>query len=67
MGGSGWGTLVHPWLICVNVWQKRPQYCKVISLQIKFKKNLKKRKVKEMVHSVKYKLFPQISMYPITK
>ena len=34
-GGSGWGTHVHPWLIHVNVWQKPPQYCKVISLQFK--------------------------------
>ena len=34
-GGSGWGTRVHPWLIHVNVWQKPPQYCKVISLQLK--------------------------------
>ena len=33
--GSGWGTHVHPWLIHVNVWQKPPQYCKVISLQLK--------------------------------
>ena len=32
-----WGTHVHPWLIHVNVWQK-PQYCKVISLQLKLKK-----------------------------
>ena len=31
-GGSGWGTHVHPWRIHVNVWQKPPQYCKVISL-----------------------------------
>ena len=37
-GGSGWGTHVHPWLIHVNVWQKPPQYCKVISLQLKKKK-----------------------------
>ena len=29
-GGSGWGTHVHPCLIHVNVWQKPPQYCKVI-------------------------------------
>ena len=34
-GGSGWGTHVHPWLIHVHVWQKPPQYCKVISLQLK--------------------------------
>ena len=33
-GGSGWGTLVNPWLIHVNVWQKTLQYCKVISLQL---------------------------------
>ena len=26
---------VHPWLIHVNIWQKPPQYCKVISLQLK--------------------------------
>ena len=36
--GSGWGTHVHPWLIHVNVWQKPPQYCKVISLQLKKKR-----------------------------
>ena len=43
--GSGWGTHVHPWLIHVNVWQKPPQYCKVISLQLKSinLKNLKKK------------------------
>ena len=29
------GTHVHPWLIHINVWQKPPQYCKVISLQLK--------------------------------
>ena len=34
-GGSGWGTHVHAWLIHVNVWQKPPQCCKVISLQLK--------------------------------
>ena len=25
------GTHAHPWLIHVNVWQKPPQYCKVIN------------------------------------
>ena len=35
---SGGGAHVHPWLINVNVWQKPPQYCKVISLQLKLKK-----------------------------
>ena len=34
-GVSGWGTRVHPWLIHVNVRQKPPQYCEVISLQLK--------------------------------
>ena len=29
-----WGTHVNPWPIHVNVWQKPPQYCKVISLQL---------------------------------
>ena len=38
-GGSGWGTHVNPWLIHVNVWQKPPQYCKVISLQLIKKKS----------------------------
>ena len=43
--GSGWGTHVHLWLIHVNVLQKPPQYCKVISLQLKNKLiNFKKRK-----------------------
>ena len=36
-GGSGWVTHVYPWLIHVNVWQKPPQYCKVICLQLKLK------------------------------
>ena len=29
------GGHIPPWLIHVNVWQKPPQYCKVISLQLK--------------------------------
>ena len=33
--GSGWRTQVCPWLVHVDVWQKPPQYCKVISLQLK--------------------------------
>jgi len=39
-GEGGWrgvqdgGTHAHPWLIHVNVWQKPPQYCKVVSLQL---------------------------------
>ena len=35
------GEHVHSWLIHVDVWQKPPQYCKVISLQLN--KFLKKR------------------------
>ena len=31
-------SYVHPWLIHVSVWQKPPQYCEVISLQLKLKK-----------------------------
>ena len=31
---DGW-THVHPWLIHVDVWEKPPQYCKPISLQLK--------------------------------
>ena len=37
-GGGRWvqdGGHVHPWLIYVNVWEKPPQYCKVVSLQLK--------------------------------
>ena len=48
-GGSGWGTLVNPWLIHVNVWQKPLQYRKVISFQlikINLKINLKIKKLK---------------------
>ena len=48
MGGSGrgaqdgeQGTQVHPQLVHVNVWPKPLQYCKVISLQLKFKKREK--------------------------
>ena len=29
------GTYVYPWLIHVGVWQKPPQYHKVISLLLK--------------------------------
>ena len=31
----GGGPHVHPWLIHIDVWQKPPQYCKVITLQLK--------------------------------
>ena len=39
-GGSGWevqdgGTHVHPRVIPVDVWQKPPQYCKIILFLLK--------------------------------
>ena len=43
-GVSEWGTHVHPWLIHVNVWQKTPQYYKVISLQLEKKKKVGSRR-----------------------
>ena len=39
-GAEDGGTRVHPWLIHVNVWQKPPQYCKVIILQLLIKKKI---------------------------
>ena len=51
-GGRGvqdGGTHVHLWLIHVAVWQRPPQYCKVISLQLKinnFKSKIKKKTLK---------------------
>ena len=42
-GGSGWGILVIPWLIHVNVWQNPLQWCEVIILQL-IKINEKKKK-----------------------
>ena len=44
-GGSGWGTHVHPWLIHVNIWQKPPQYYKVINFKLKKKKECVSRKL----------------------
>ena len=35
VGVQDGGIHVHPWLIHVDVWQKPPPYCKVISLQLK--------------------------------
>ena len=34
-GVQVWGTHVHPLVICVNVWQKPPQYCKEVILQLR--------------------------------
>ena len=48
-GGEGGGRSVQDGGTHVNVWQKSPQYCKVISLQLKknffFKKRQKKKKI----------------------
>ena len=33
-GFQAGGTHVHPWLISVDVWQKPPQYCKELILQL---------------------------------
>ena len=53
-GGLGWGTHVNPWLIHVNVWQKRLQYCKVISLQlIQINEKKKKRNHYKQEHTLK--------------
>ena len=48
-GESGWGTQVHSWLIHVNGWQKPPQYCKLISLQLKTR-NKQTNKKKKRIH-----------------
>ena len=58
-GGSRWGSHVPPWLTHVNVWQKTPQYCKVISLQLKKKKKRKKRNVLRQI-------FPLLPFYLMT-
>ena len=51
--GSGWGTHVNPWLICVDVWQKPLQYFKVISLQL-IKINGKKKVDWQKEWEIKY-------------
>ena len=45
-GAQDGGIHVHPWLFHVNVWQKPPQYFKIIGLQLKLKKN----KIKTHTH-----------------
>ena len=47
-GGRGVqdGEHMYPWLIHVNVWQKPLQYCKVISLQLKWEKKKKEQSYK---------------------
>ena len=59
-GGSGWGDThmcdTNPWLIYANVWQKPPQYCKVVSLQ--WKLIIKKEKQQ----SIPKKIVPEYSL-----
>ena len=57
-GGSGWGTLVNPWLTHVSVWQKPLQYCKVISLQLI--KIQEKKKTKNEGMEPKQKQYPVV-------
>ena len=38
------GTYVYLWLIHIDIWQKRTQYCKAIILQSKINNFLKKKK-----------------------
>ena len=67
-GGEGrvqdGGTQIYLWLIHVNVWQKPPQYCKVISLQLKKKrkkKNLWSTQVAKSANPFKEHIFvPQL-------
>ena len=46
------GTHVNPWLICVNVWQKPLQSCKVISLQLIKINEKKERNMDPSVHCI---------------
>ena len=45
-------SVLNPWLIHVNVWQKPLQYCKVISLQL-IKINEKKLKSRDIIFTTK--------------
>ena len=62
-GGSGWGTHVNPWLIHVNVWQKPPQYCEVISLQLRKKKIIMSRTESFLIPSLYLPNSPIINIY----
>ena len=60
----GWGTHVNPWLIHVNVWQKPPQCCNVISLQL-IKINEKKIDKKSLLPANNYKKEKQQQLWYI--
>ena len=57
------GTHGHPWLIHVDVWQKTPQYCKVIILQLKLINKLKKKK-ESACNVVDLGLIPELGRSP---
>ena len=46
-GGSRLGTLVHPWLIHVNVWQNQYSIVKQNKVNIKIKKKEKKNRERQ--------------------
>ena len=48
------GGHVHLWLIHVNVWQKLPQYFKVVGLQLKLVNKKKKKKENKGLSSQGY-------------
>ena len=50
-GVLGWRTHIHLWLIHVNVWQKPPQHCKVISLQLKYRKKKNNEQGKKILQN----------------
>ena len=55
------GTHVHVWLIHVDVWQKPPQYCKVISLQLNLKNKVNKKK--KILNSSAEVLSPPLALF----
>ena len=60
------GTHVHLWLIDVNIWQKPPQYCKVIILQLNklILKNKKETNKKSTCHVGNLGLIPGLGRSP---
>ena len=62
-GGFGMGGHVYPWVIIVDVWQKPPQYCKVISLQLKLINYFKKEKRSGRGRE-DFKLWMHLYLYP---
>ena len=46
---------MHPWLIHVSIWQKPPQHCKGISLQLKLINSFKWKKRERWLMQIKKK------------